>query len=252
MAYQSDLTNCPNCHGRGEVRHECPSCNGSGRTYCSELCDEGIAHKLHGDVVCHHCGGSGREHCDGCAGRGFEWWECDTCDHTGKITIEKLAVIKRNLEIEAQKRVEEDKLKAQQRAFQREQEERQQREHQQQIQIIEQRLAKEKQKAEDEKSQEVQRERIARGVCKLCGTCLSLADKLARRTQHSHCSVFKMPTPINESNFSAYCRRCKNKVPIYFASRVFDSNKGPGQFAKNLLHCMDCGFEWEGDYEHRM
>ena len=102
------LRNCPDCGGSGTTKDECSNCvNGlADCIYC-----RGYGTRF--EEKCTYCGGSGRVRCDCCGGQGYFRGECQTCDHSGQITIreyEEIIEYRRGLE-EANEKANQERLR---------------------------------------------------------------------------------------------------------------------------------------------
>ena len=111
---QTNLRNCPDCGGRGEVRVDCSSCNGSGKDICGRCGGEREVWVggLSGDVVrCNVCHGEGRVRCDYCNGSGNDVSGCCTCNGCGQVTFVEFDEINRKREEETKSRQIENELR---------------------------------------------------------------------------------------------------------------------------------------------
>jgi len=95
------LRNCPNCGGTGTQRDECSHCS-KGMATCRRC--KGGGYWL--DDPCPVCSGSGRLRCDYCHGQVYFEHECQTCGHSGQVTLreyEEIMTSRRVLEEASQK-----------------------------------------------------------------------------------------------------------------------------------------------------
>lgn len=103
------LRNCPDCGGSGKQQDECFDCV-NGVAKC-KLCGGGT---WWGDGPhCNVCKGSGTMRCEYCGGQGYFQGNCQTCDHSGQITIreyEEIIEYRRGLE-EANERANQERLR---------------------------------------------------------------------------------------------------------------------------------------------
>jgi len=75
------LRNCPECHGTGVCVQPCFFCD-QGKKPCG-YCRNGYIY----DNVCKDCNGTCQLTCDICQGKGTESWDCETCNHSGQVTL---------------------------------------------------------------------------------------------------------------------------------------------------------------------
>lgn len=210
----------------------CERCGGD-----REILVGGISGSL---LRCNICHGSGEVRCDDCNGSGDDTESCSTCSGCGQVTFAEFDAIKCKKETEAQQReLERQRRQAEQAKRQAEDEKRRAEEYVR-LQEREKQREQEAKRVEAAHIQQLQRERTARGVCILCGTCLSWLEKLSGKIQHEHCSILKMPTPVEQGDRLEHCSRCNNRVP-YFITTIHDKHS---PVCHTMLVCPDCGFQW--------
>lgn len=75
------LRNCPECHGTGVYEQPCINCD-QGKRPCG-YCRSGYIY----EDVCKYCNGTCLITCDTCQGKGTDSWDCETCNHSGQVTL---------------------------------------------------------------------------------------------------------------------------------------------------------------------
>ena len=211
----SELMNCPDCHGKGEIKKICPYCDGTGFMNCS-VCDGtgrfwneyGGRYNEGGDETCNVCNGDRGTPCDCENGR---WTNpCDTCAGTGYLPKEQVVQIVQQRQAAARQAQEAAKLEAERLRLQRtDDEKRREAEFASQKALreaslaesarleAEGRKAEERVRAEEARKEEArkeeQRHRTAEKRCLMCGLPLGLFDRLSQATTHSKCSTYFGP-----------------------------------------------------------
>lgn len=93
----SDLRNCPDCAGRGEIRASCFMCDGSGEDTCPACNGEGKIYVGQGftQIRCDNCHGTRKVRCNHCNGSASEMVGCSTCKGAGQMTIAEFDQVKK-------------------------------------------------------------------------------------------------------------------------------------------------------------